>query len=294
MSQSDVRITLDPYSPATPQTPRRTCCSGYSKVKDRAGTRLTGEDRSGASRLLISFSELHVSKTTPPVFPRSAQSTKKTFGGPSAQTHTWGGGGSCAHLRNHQPAQPFIQDPAMPPLPPPNTLAQLEEACRRLEEVSTKPSKQRYRNRVCPHRGLQTFWFRMFGSRRSTFLLFFSRHLLSGIQRDKSHQVSVQGGGPVPLFVASPNLVVLNSSGFSLQSEEYDSPSFLPSAPPPPHFSVLRPFYVFFLVTCLQLCNLCSLMFSKHTQAAWSLYEPFHTFVYQFVCVFSVCMVTFS
>lgn len=30
----------------------------------------------------------------------------------------------------------------MPPLPPPNTLAQLEEACRRLEEVS-KPPKQR-------------------------------------------------------------------------------------------------------------------------------------------------------
>lgn len=33
----------------------------------------------------------------------------------------------------------------MPPLPPPNTLAQLEEACRRLEEVSTKNTKQRYR-----------------------------------------------------------------------------------------------------------------------------------------------------
>jgi len=32
----------------------------------------------------------------------------------------------------------------MPPLPPPNTLAQLEEACRRLEEVSTKTPKQRY------------------------------------------------------------------------------------------------------------------------------------------------------
>ena len=27
---------------------------------------------------------------------------------------------------------------------PPNTLAQLEEACRRLEEVSTKTTKQRY------------------------------------------------------------------------------------------------------------------------------------------------------
>uniref|UniRef100_A0A3B3DF14 Axin 2 (conductin, axil) n=1 Tax=Oryzias melastigma TaxID=30732 RepID=A0A3B3DF14_ORYME len=85
----------------------------------------------------------------------STQNTKKTFGGSSAQTHTWGGGGSCAHLRNHQPAQPFIQDPAMPPLPPPNTLAQLEEARRRLEEVSTKPSKQRYRSSLRS----RTFWF---------------------------------------------------------------------------------------------------------------------------------------
>lgn len=60
----------------------------------------------------------------------------------SPRTPTWGGGGSSAHLRAHQPAHPFVQDPAMPPLPPPNTLAQLEEACRRLEEVS-KPPKQR-------------------------------------------------------------------------------------------------------------------------------------------------------
>uniref|UniRef100_A0A8C6T5E4 Axin 2 n=1 Tax=Neogobius melanostomus TaxID=47308 RepID=A0A8C6T5E4_9GOBI len=54
-----------------------------------------------------------------------------------------GGIGSGVHLRGHHPGHPFIQDPAMPPLPPPNTLAQLEEACRRLEEVS-KPPKQRY------------------------------------------------------------------------------------------------------------------------------------------------------
>uniref|UniRef100_H3DKV4 Axin 2 (conductin, axil) n=1 Tax=Tetraodon nigroviridis TaxID=99883 RepID=H3DKV4_TETNG len=74
----------------------------------------------------------------------STQSNRKAFGGSSAQTHTWGGGGSCGHLRSHQPAQPFVQDPAMPPLPPPNTLSQLEEACRRLEEVSTKPIKQRH------------------------------------------------------------------------------------------------------------------------------------------------------
>uniref|UniRef100_A0A3Q3WM13 Axin 2 n=1 Tax=Mola mola TaxID=94237 RepID=A0A3Q3WM13_MOLML len=98
----------------------------------------------------------------------SNQSTKKSFGGSSAQTHTWGGGGSCGHLRSHQPAQPFIQDPAMPPLPPPNTLAQLEEACRRLEEVSTKTTKQR-----------------------------------SAETRD--HPVPVQGEGPVPPSLANPS-----------------------------------------------------------------------------------------
>ncbi|XP_077427803.1 axin-2-like [Vanacampus margaritifer] len=63
-----------------------------------------------------------------------------------ARTHSlWGGGGigSGTNLRGHHPGHPFIQDPAMPPLPPPNTLAQLEEACRRLEEVS-KPPKPRH------------------------------------------------------------------------------------------------------------------------------------------------------
>ncbi|XP_072882505.1 axin-2 isoform X2 [Hemitrygon akajei] len=45
-----------------------------------------------------------------------------------------------------QPSHPFVQDPAMPPLPPPNTLAQLEEARRRLEEEKKvcKTQKQRY------------------------------------------------------------------------------------------------------------------------------------------------------
>ncbi|TNM86267.1 hypothetical protein fugu_008538 [Takifugu bimaculatus] len=81
--------------------------------------------------------------------PHSAQGLKKS--NPldsktlSSRTHSsWGGGGigGGPHLRGHHPGHPFIQDPAMPPLPPPNTLAQLEEACRRLEEVS-KPQKQR-------------------------------------------------------------------------------------------------------------------------------------------------------
>ncbi|XP_060700705.1 axin-2 isoform X2 [Hemiscyllium ocellatum] len=45
-----------------------------------------------------------------------------------------------------QPSHPFIQDPAMPPLPPPNTLAQLEEARRRLEEEKKVSKTQKQRN----------------------------------------------------------------------------------------------------------------------------------------------------
>ncbi|XP_027626955.1 axin-2 isoform X1 [Tupaia chinensis] len=80
--------------------------------------------------------------------PFSTQSTKKTCPLESARTspgerpsrhHLWGGSG---HSRATPRAHPFTQDPTMPPLTPPNTLAQLEEACRRLAEVS-KPPKQR-------------------------------------------------------------------------------------------------------------------------------------------------------
>ncbi|XP_058417408.1 axin-2 isoform X3 [Diceros bicornis minor] len=78
-----------------------------------------------------------------------AQSTKKAYPLESARLspaeragrhHLWGG--SSGHPRATPRAHPFTQDPAMPPLTPPNTLAQLEEACRRLAEVS-KPPKQR-------------------------------------------------------------------------------------------------------------------------------------------------------
>ncbi|XP_051568534.1 axin-2-like [Myxocyprinus asiaticus] len=78
----------------------------------------------------------------------SSQGLKK-----SGRTPLWGFGGMGGHSRGHHPGHAFIQDSAMPPLPPPNILAQLEEACRRLEEVS-KPVKQRHsvgsllRNRV--------------------------------------------------------------------------------------------------------------------------------------------------
>ncbi|XP_028569024.2 axin-2 [Podarcis muralis] len=80
--------------------------------------------------------------------PHSTQSTKKAYNSEStrgmpgerpARHHLWG---NSSHPRGAQPAHPFVQDPAMPPLTPPNTLAQLEEACRRLAEVS-KPQKQR-------------------------------------------------------------------------------------------------------------------------------------------------------
>ncbi|XP_054429051.1 axin-2 isoform X2 [Pteronotus mesoamericanus] len=78
-----------------------------------------------------------------------AQSTKKAYPMESARVspaeragrhHLWGG--SSGHPRAATRTHPFTQDPAMPPLTPPNTLAQLEEACRRLAEVS-KPPKQR-------------------------------------------------------------------------------------------------------------------------------------------------------
>uniref|UniRef100_H3CG77 Axin 2 n=1 Tax=Tetraodon nigroviridis TaxID=99883 RepID=H3CG77_TETNG len=78
--------------------------------------------------------------------PHSAQGLKKPGPLEPSRTHPpWGG---AAALRGHHPGHPFLQDPAMPPLPPPNTLAQLEEACRRLEEVS-KPPKQRTHQGVC-------------------------------------------------------------------------------------------------------------------------------------------------
>ncbi|KAM8945292.1 axin-2 [Pelodytes ibericus] len=64
-----------------------------------------------------------------------------------ARHHTWGGSNS--QPWNLQPSYPAVQDPAIPPLTPPNTLAQLEEACRRLAEVS-KPPKQR-----CPGQSQQ-------------------------------------------------------------------------------------------------------------------------------------------
>ncbi|XP_064225527.1 axin-2 isoform X2 [Aotus nancymaae] len=78
-----------------------------------------------------------------------AQSTKKAYPLESARSspgerasrhHLWGG--NSGHPRTAPRAHLFTQDPAVPPLTPPNTLAQLEEACRRLAEVS-KPPKQR-------------------------------------------------------------------------------------------------------------------------------------------------------
>ncbi|KAG8231456.1 hypothetical protein J437_LFUL000173 [Ladona fulva] len=52
---------------------------------------------------------------------------------PSGVSGGWGGG--------HSPAQPFVADPCMPPLPLPHTPTQLEEARRRLEDdVRTRSS----------------------------------------------------------------------------------------------------------------------------------------------------------
>uniref|UniRef100_H2UXJ1 DIX domain-containing protein n=1 Tax=Takifugu rubripes TaxID=31033 RepID=H2UXJ1_TAKRU len=132
--------------PALPPLPARVCRSGAEDgvaercVEDCGPLQLPSGTTDPAQNVLQWILE---SKRQSRHKSHSNQSNRKAFGGSSAQTHTWGGGGSCGHLRSHQPAQPFVQDPAMPPLPPPNTLAQLEEACRRLEEVSTKTTKQR-------------------------------------------------------------------------------------------------------------------------------------------------------
>uniref|UniRef100_A0A4W4EJE4 Axin-2 n=1 Tax=Electrophorus electricus TaxID=8005 RepID=A0A4W4EJE4_ELEEL len=67
----------------------------------------------------------------------------------SSKTALWGSGGMGTTVRGHHPGHPFVQDPTMPPLPPPNTLTQLEEACRRLEEAS-RPVKQRYVQELSP------------------------------------------------------------------------------------------------------------------------------------------------
>lgn len=76
--------------------------------------------------------------------PHNSQGPKKTHPSePATKTPLWGGGGVGGHARTHHPGHPFVQDPTMPPLSPPNTLTQLEEACRRLEEAS-KPAKQRH------------------------------------------------------------------------------------------------------------------------------------------------------
>ncbi|XP_074080834.1 axin-2 [Macrotis lagotis] len=81
--------------------------------------------------------------------PHSAQNTKKpsplestrgAIGDRITRPHLWSSG--IGHSRTIPHAHPFTQDPGMAPLGPPNTLAQLEEACRRLAEVS-KPPKQR-------------------------------------------------------------------------------------------------------------------------------------------------------
>ncbi|XP_043941045.1 axin-2 isoform X2 [Protopterus annectens] len=86
----------------------------------------------------------------------------------SSRQYSWGTAG---HPRNPQPAHPFVQDPTMPPLTPPNTLAQLEEACRRLSEVS-RPQKQRC-SILVP-------------------------------QRDRNHLTAVQTGNALPVSTSLP------------------------------------------------------------------------------------------
>lgn len=134
---------VPPYScPQTVLIAHRMSGSGSWRVIARPGTGHIGKHATLKSHLTPPRLVFIDNKHFMIYYSHSTQSTRKLYGSESPRTHTWGGAGISGHLRTHQPAHPFIQDPAMPPLPPPNTLAQLEEACRRLEEVS-KPPKQR-------------------------------------------------------------------------------------------------------------------------------------------------------
>ncbi|XP_035387334.1 axin-2 isoform X1 [Electrophorus electricus] len=125
------------------------CSSSLSKRLCKSGEEVSGEG-TGTSTLQLPMDSADRSQNVWQWIlesdrqarhrPHSTQSTRKLYGSDSPALAGASGSG---HLRAPQPAHPFVQDPAMPPLPPPNTLAQLEEACRRLEEVS-KPPKQRH------------------------------------------------------------------------------------------------------------------------------------------------------
>lgn len=80
----------------------------------------------------------------------------------------------------------------MPPLPPPNTLAQLEEACRRLEEVS-KPPKQRLGAVLKSYSACLEFS-KVFLGYTKCIPIYATRHSTPGLQREKSHAVPVQTG----------------------------------------------------------------------------------------------------
>lgn len=68
---------------------------------------------------------------------------------PNASRHRKGHGSRSSSLERNSatsslgPAQPFIADPNMPPLPSPNTAVQLEEARRRLMDEDLRRPRQK-------------------------------------------------------------------------------------------------------------------------------------------------------
>nr|XP_023025765.1 axin isoform X1 [Leptinotarsa decemlineata] len=122
--------------------------SATAPIKDtRVIAWLMESDKSGrgSSHTHSEMSLKHRSHRTSSVTSPNASRRRKGFGSRSSSLERGSSSGALG------PAQPFIADPSMPPLPSPNTAIQLEEARRRLmeDDVRTRP-KQRSSNRYYP------------------------------------------------------------------------------------------------------------------------------------------------
>lgn len=109
-------------------------------VKDnRVLAWLMESDKSGrgASHTHSEMSLKHRSHRTSSATSPIAGRHRKGFGSRSNSLERNSGAG------NLVPAQPFVADPSMPPLPSPNIAIQLEEARRRLEDDVRTRAKQR-------------------------------------------------------------------------------------------------------------------------------------------------------
>ncbi|XP_023666543.1 axin-2-like isoform X1 [Paramormyrops kingsleyae] len=135
-------------------TPRRPCQAGEGSAMAPCGCEAVQPPSDTADRSHGVWQWILDSERQGRHRSHGTQRARKPHTGNAALLRNLASGGAGGHSRAAQPSQPFVQDPSMPPLPPPNTLAQLEEARRRLEEASKQrcaaPSPAAERHRPAP------------------------------------------------------------------------------------------------------------------------------------------------